>query len=91
MALWIVPPVGILEPCPAPEFYADDIGAIELNGDNIRLYMVAEQLPLDIGTGPHKIVVAKIVRPICSVPFSIGQLAQCLHRPSRGPFVPRVV
>ena len=88
MSRWIVPPDGLIEPVPASELYTDGIGAIELIGDgNIRLHMICDQMPFD-GPVSQRVVVAKLIRPISSVPTSIGQLAQCLLRaepPSRGP------
>ena len=83
MRQWIVPPNGEIEPAPAPEFYIDDIGPIELFGANVRLHCYSEQLPLECAAGfpPQRVVVVKIVRPLRSVAPSIGKLAQCLWQP----------
>ena len=93
MVHWIVPPVGLIEPSPAPEFYVTEIGAIEMVGEHcIRLHFVAEQMPLESAGGlPQKIVVVKVVRPIFNLPGALVKIAQCMDcdgfmnlRPPRG-------
>lgn len=98
MVEWIVPPAGMIEPAPAPEFYVDDVGAIEHIGSNVRIYFCAMQLPLEAGCiAPQKIVQVRIVRPVCAIPGAIIRLASCLtseRSPDvsfRPPFKPRVV
>lgn len=77
---WIIPPIpGLAEPAVAPEFYIDDVGAIERVGSMIRVYYCAAQLPLEAGPDAvHHIVAAKIVRPIATIPRAIWRLAHCL-------------
>lgn len=97
MVSWIIPPVGLIEPAPAPEFFITSVGAIELIGECIRVYYCIDQLPLEAGSAMAQTVVAlKIVRPVCSIPAAISRLAQCLiseRSPDiqTGPFRPRVV
>jgi len=79
MPHWIVPPDGLIEPSPAPEFYVTEVGAIELVGQCIRLHFVAEQMPLEAVCGlPQKVVVVKVVRPIFNLPGTLIKIAQCM-------------
>jgi hypothetical protein len=91
MTAWIVPPVGLIEPVVAPEFYVDGIGAIEMVGNCVRIYLVTEQMPLEASGNPQKIVSVKIIGPLPNVPGVIGQLAQCLSGIFPGPPGPRLV
>ena len=96
MPEWIVQPQGMIEPAPAPEFYIDGVGGIELIGACIRVYCIVEQLPLEaMGGHAQKIVVAKIVRPLRTVPSAIIRMAQCLGAESQTlppkPSKPRLV
>jgi hypothetical protein len=93
--MWIVPPVaGLIEPAVAPKFYIDGIGALEISNGNICAYLYSDQMPLDSGGGPGKIVEVKLVGPLLNVPLIIGQLAQCLWRdrvPAQSGYPPRLV
>lgn len=99
MVEWIIPPVGLIEPVPAPEFYIDGIGAVEMIGACVRIYYFVDQMPLEVGGVPaQKIVALKIVRPIESIPAAIIRLATCLATAERSPgvhsgppFKPRLV
>ncbi len=97
MSEWIIPPEGIIEPSPAPEIYIDDAGAIELVGNDIRIYCYVQQLPLEIAGGSQKVCVLKVRRPIVTIPATICRLARCIdtnRHPSfypGGPFKPHVV
>ena len=93
MSNWIVPPVGIIEPVPAPEIYTDGIGAIEISGETVVCYFIRDQLPIESQHGEaQRILVARIIRPFASVPVSIGQLAQCCFKaPPWPPFKPKIV
>ena len=102
MTSWVIPPVGLIEPVPAPEFYIDGIGAIELFGACVRMHLYSQQMPLECAGGPsQKVVMVKVVRPIVALPCAIGQVAQCLMLhdlpilargpPEGGGFRPRVV
>lgn len=84
MPSWIIAPSGLIEPVPAPEIYVTGIGAIESVGTgDLRVVLVQEQLPLESGGHvPQRVVVAKLVGPTMNVPTIIGQLAQCLWRPT---------
>lgn len=78
MCAWIVAPVAnLVEPVMAPEIYVDGIGAIEYNKGSVRVYLTAEQLPVEGGAAQH-IVGAKIIGPLSSLPMIIGQLAMCM-------------
>lgn len=79
MTHWIIPPSGMIEPVPAPEFYIDRIGAIELIGSDVRLYLITEQMPLEIAAGaPQCVLALKVRRPLLSLPQGVVQMAQCL-------------
>lgn len=93
MSQWIVPPVGIIEPVPAPEIYTDGIGAIEISGENVVCYFIRDQLTIENPHGERqRVLVAKLIRPLASVPVSIGQLAQCCFRtPPMTGFKPKIV
>lgn len=79
MTQWIVQPSGLIEPVPAPEFYIDGIGAIELFGACVRMHLFSHQMPLEGGNSPaQKVVMVKIIRPVNTLPCSIGQVAKCL-------------
>ena len=99
MCAWIVPPTpGVIEPSIAPEFFVDDIGAIEITNGIIRIYLVADQSLVEAKSAPpQRIVRCKIVGPVLSVPMAIGKLALCMVRgerahppPDDGPW-PRLV
>lgn len=76
---WIMSPLpGLAEPFAAPEFYADNVGAIELVGQNFRVYYYALQTMIDGGARPAPIVVAKVLRPRDSIPGIIERLGRCL-------------
>lgn len=76
---WIIPPVGLIEPMPAAEFYVDDCGAIERVGENVRMHYYSEQMPVEFGGAEaQKIVMVKIVRPIATLPKTMLQIAHCL-------------
>jgi hypothetical protein len=98
MAQWIIPPVGVIEPVPAPEFYVEDIGGIELIWPCVRVLYCTRQLPLEAAPGcAQKIVSVKIIRPIDTIPAAISRLVQCLNLErspdihSGGNWTPRVV
>lgn len=98
MPIWIVPPaIGLIEPSPAPEFFTDNVGAIELIGDYIRVFYCTEQLPLEVDMhAAQRVVAVKIVRPITAIPDAISRLAMCLRGndralPVNGPRGPRLV
>lgn len=76
---WLIPPNGLIEPAPAPEFYTDGCGAIEMFGVCVRFHLYSEQMPLEyVGGLPQKIVVVKIVRPIKMLPRTLIQITKCL-------------
>lgn len=94
MVEWVVPPVGLIEPVVAPEFFIDGVGAIEMIGACVRIYYCVDQMPLEVVGAPQKIVTLKIVRPVTGIPASIGRLAQCLNierSPDIQPGRPRLV
>jgi len=92
MAFWVVPPVGLIEPVPAPEFYIDRIAAIELIGADARVYLASEHLSLEVeGATPQNIVSVKVRGPLLQLPIILAQLVSCLVPtridtiPARGP------
>ena len=100
MSCWIVPPIaGLIEPSPAPEFFIDKIGGIELiSAGWVRIYGCADQMPLEVvACKPQRIVQVKIVRPLATLPDAILSMVRCfsgdtdaLVRP-QGPFMPHLV
>lgn len=97
MTHWIIPPDGLIEPCPAPEFYSDGYSAVELVGDCARFYLTCAQMPLEAAGGvPQQVVVVKIVKPLRSLPGVLVNVAHCLwgddprHHAPHG-FKPRLV
>lgn len=94
MSFWIVPPVANLaEIAIAPEIHIDGVGAIEFINGSIRLYLYADQLPLE-GGAPQKMVAAKLIGPVTALPMIIGQLALCMvadHKGMPPPGKPRLV
>ena len=92
MTRWIVPPVGLIEPAPAPEFYVEGCGALELTATCARLYLCSAQAPIEAASAAaQRIVCVRIVVPRDAVTVLLGQLALCLNAPrDEGPW-PRLV
>ena len=74
---------GHCEPVPVADVFASGLGKIEkLSGGCLRIYLYAEQAPLD-GEGPvEKQVVAKIVVPASALPDAILMLTQTARDPN---------
>lgn len=97
MTRWIVPPIeGLIEPAIAPEFMVDDVGAIELIGeDQIRIYHYSRQRLLEDPDRQTFVVAVKIRQPIAVLPRRMARMAECLagNPPLVGaaPWTPRIV
>lgn len=80
MSQWIVPPVGLIEPVPAPEIYVDDFAAIELIGNNmVCLHGVVYRQSIESAEAPtQSIVVVRMLRPIASIPVVTSRIMQIL-------------
>lgn len=98
MSDWIVLPIaGLIEPVPAPEYFIEKVGAVELiPGGAVRFYLCATQRQVEAPADkPVHSVILRIVQPLLGIPEDIEMLARCLIERAPGivpsPWQPHLV